>query len=141
MAQHKKLIWKRLGNSYGLICLNPDRLDKKAAKTLLRKIEVIYDDFKKPLDQRVPLLFQQWLKNTAEPLPEAFYCLLSNWFLGDGPANISIRAGLALLLWRRLFCAIPEQRLTKWRKSDAKVFYKDVFDRWWKKQQDCKDDC
>ncbi len=137
----KKLKWERLDNSFDLICLNPNQLNKQEARKLLQKIEVIYDDFKKPFDQDASILFQKWLKNDAEPLPEAFYCLLSNWFLGEGPANISIRAGLALILWRKLFCAIPDSRLTNWEVNDRKVFYKDVFEKWWENQQKCQEDC
>jgi len=136
----KKLKWERLGSSFDLTCLNSDQLDKKVAKKLLQKIEVIYDDFKKPFDKNASILFQQWLKNTTGPLPEAFYCLLSNWFLAKNAASISIRAGLALILWRKLFCAIPDSKLTNWRISERKVI-PEKFNQWWQNQVECQEDC
>ncbi len=136
----KKLKWNRFGNGFDLICLNSDQLDQKAARILLRKIKVIYDDFKKPFDEDASKLWQEWIENPRQPLQETAYCILSNWFLTESPASISIRAGLALILWHKLFCAIPDSRLTNWEISSRKVIpYK--FRQWWKKQQKCQKDC
>ena len=136
----KKLKWERLGNSFDLICLNPDDLDRKTARILLPKINVIYKDFKKPFDKCASKLWQEWIENPSQPLQEKAYCVLSNWFLGEGPAKTAIRAGLALILWHKLFCAIPDSRLTDWKISDSKVI-PCRFERWWIKQQQCQKDC
>lgn len=134
----KKLKWDRLGNGFDLICLNPDQLDQEAAKILLRKIKVIYDDFKKPFNKDASKLWQEWIENPRQPLQETTYCVLSNWFLTEScAASRSIRAGLALILWRKLFCAIPDGRLTKWEQSGSKVV-PCKFERWWNKQQKCQ---
>ncbi len=136
----KKLKWNRLGNGFDLVCLNPDQLDQKATRKLLRKIEVIYSDFKKPFDKDASKLWQEWIENPKQQLQETAYCILSNWFLTESPAaSISIRAGLSLILWRKLFCAIPGRRITDWKISDKKVIPCE-FERWWRKQQQCQKD-
>jgi len=136
----KKLKWERVDGSYDLICLNPNQLNMKTARKLLRKIEGIYADFKKQFSKKALKLWQEWIENPKQPLQEEAYCLLSNWFLVENSASISIRAGLALLLWHKLFCAIPDNRLTVWEISDEKVIPEE-FNKWWKKQLKCQEDC
>jgi len=136
----KKLQWERGDGGFDLICLNSDTLDKKMAEKLLQKIKAVYDDFKKPFSDKASELWKNWVKNPKQPLPEAAYCLLSNWFLtGSRAANISIRAGIALLLWHKLFCAIPGSRLSDPKRNGKVIPQK--FELWWENQQKCQDDC
>ena len=147
MRKYKKLQWERVANGFDLICLNPEQLDEIAVREILRKIADKYDDYHNTFSKPGKNLFIEWLEsierteNQIQPLPEAAYCLLSNWFLVSrkNRARMSICAGLALLLWHKLFCAIPEKRLT-----DPKRNYKvlpEEFALWWTKQLKCQKDC
>jgi hypothetical protein len=137
----EKLKWERADGGFDLICRNPDQLNMKDAKELLRKVDVKYEDYKRPFAKKASRLWREWIKDPRQPLQEAAYCLLSNWFLTEDPAaSISIRAGLTLLLWRKLFCAIPDIRFTDWEISGGKVI-PERFNRWWQEQVKCQDDC
>ena len=135
----KKLKWNRLGNGFNLVCLNPDQLDQKAARKLLRKIKIIYDDYKKPFSKDASKYLQEWFDQPSQVLKEAAYCLLSNWFLVECSASKSTRAFHAGNLWDALFCIRPDRRLSDWKISGRKVIPYE-FERWWKKQQQCQKD-
>jgi len=107
---------------------------------MLENVERPNPKYNKPFNKDASIYFKHWLKNTTEPLPEAFYCLLSNWFLTRCSAAKSSRAGHARQLWEALFCATPKERLTDWRISGRKVV-PDRFKQWWQKQVKCQKDC
>ena len=139
MGNYKKLIWKQVNNTFDLKLVNTQDINQKALQDMLEKVKRPNPEYNKPFNQVAYNSFKQWLKNTSESLPEAFYCLLSNWFLTRCSASKSSRAGYARQLWGVLFCATPKDRLTDWRVSNRKVIQKE-FKRWWQEQLKCQDD-
>ena len=109
-------------------------------QNLLEKVEAYYPDFEMSFSEDASNYFQQWFTHPNEPLKEAAYCLLSNWFLTGSPASKSTRASHAGNLWDALFCKKPKKRLTDWTISGRKVVPK-RFTEWWTEQQKCQNDC
>lgn len=126
----KRLQWKRPArrkDCFDLILMNPGVLDVARCRQLL---EVVQSHF----DTDASREFQRWLGNLDTPLGEQAYARLSNWFLTD--EEHSPLAEAARELWRDLFCAIPDRRLT-----DPNRDYKILRERlrlWWSKQWDCQ---
>jgi len=140
METRKKLVWRKIDDSYDLQLLNFQDVEHKALLEQLENVKRPNPEYDKKFNKKASRLFMRWLNNTTEPLPEAFYCLLSNWFLTHCSAAKSSRARYALQLWGSLFCAKPKDRLTDWRVSGEKVV-PDRFKRWWEEQMKCQEDC
>ena len=140
MGNRKKLIWKQVDKTFHLQLVNTQDVNQKVLRDMLEKVKRPNPKYNKPFNQEAYNDFKQWLENIYEPLPEAFYCLLSNWFLTHCSASKSSRAGYAKQLWEALFCATPKDRLTDWRISGRKVV-PDRFKQWWKEQNKCQEDC
>lgn len=140
MRKREKLKWDKVSGSYHLKVINYKNVNTKKLKKLLENVERPNPEYNKPFSKDASELFNRWFENPSQPLPEAAYALLSNWFLTDCSASKSSRAEHARMLWDALFCLRPNCRLTDWRISGSKVM-KHKFKRWWKKQSKCQEDC
>lgn len=132
MRKHKKLRWERVDGTFNLKVINVDEINVGNLKNLLQKVETDYPDYQKPFSKDASKYFCQWFAQPGQPLKEAAYCLLSNWFLTECSASKSTRAFHAGNLWDALFCEKPKDRLTDWRISDRKVIHQRFYS-WWKK--------
>jgi len=135
-----KLIWNQINGTFDLKVNNVNKINVCELKKLLEKVEAYYSDYKKPFSKDASKYFRQWFDSPNEPLKQAEYCLLSNWFLTGCSASKSTRAFHAINLWDALFCKRPKERLTDWRISGRKVVPK-KFAKWWIEQQRCQKDC
>ena len=136
----KKLKWERIDNSFNLQLKSLDLLDRDDVRKLLPKVYKVHYDYKKEFNQKAKKLWDEWIENPNEPLKELSYACLTNWFLNEQRgAKTTIRGGFSLLLWCKLFCAVPEERLTD-PTEDYKII-PERFNLWWPKQQKCQDDC
>jgi hypothetical protein len=135
--ESSKLIWKRIDGTFDLKVNNVDKINVSKLKKLLEKVEAS-SDYNKPFSKDASKYFQQWFTHPNEPLKEAAYCLLSNWFLTECPASKSIRAFHAINFWDALFCKKPKERLTDWTISGSKVV-PERFAKWWIEQQGCQE--
>ena len=138
MRKYKKLQWKRINGTFYLKVINVNEINSTNLKILLKKVEVDYSDYQKPFSKDASKYLRQWLEQPSQPLKEAAYCLLSNWFLTECSASKSTRAFHAGNLWDTLFCERPKCRLTNWRISGKKVV-PEKFKEWWTKQQKCQE--
>lgn len=148
MAEQKKLKWERIGDSHDLRLVNVADANRSEIKKLLQQVEKDDPDFAIPFSRNASTLFRKWLDELRHDpernrLTEKACSLLNNWFLGEGPAREKTRALHAGKLWDVLFCARPDERWTDWRISEEKVAPDKmaVWDKWWKKQQECQKDC
>ena len=139
MKESKKPKWERVGDSFDLLLTNPRNINIRKVRKLLEKVELPNPEYDKPFNKDASRLFHQWFNDPKQPLKEAPYVLLSNWFLTNCSASKSSRADHARELWDTLFCSRPDRRLTS-PKKDHKIL-KEEFDLWWPKQQKCQKDC
>jgi len=138
--ESSKLIWRQVDGTFDLKLNNADKINVSKLEKLLEKVEAYYSDYKKDFNKKASKYFRQWFDFPNEPLKEAAYCLLSNWFLTECSASKSTRAFHAINLWDTLFCKRPKERLTDWTISGSKVVPK-RFTEWWIEQQKCQEDC
>ncbi len=138
MRESEKLKWYRVGSSYHLKVINYKVVNTKKLKKLLGNVERPNPEYNKSFNKRASQLFNRWFDDPSQPLREAAYTLLSNWFLNDCSASKSTRAEHAGRLWDALFCVRPERRLTNWRISGSRVIPHE-FNLWWKKQVKCQE--
>ncbi len=141
----KKLKWERIDDSFDLKLVNTDAVHndlKRKLKELHKKVETSSANWRKDMhfNKKASDAFEKWFSDPSMPLPGYAYALLSNWFktglkfIVESPRGIS-----ALELWKSMFCAVPDNRLTD-PKKDYKILLA-KFNLWWPKQQDCQDDC
>ena len=138
--ENSKPIWKQVDGTFNLKLNNVDKINVSKLEKLLEKVEAYCPDYKKDFNKNASKYFRQWFGSPNEPLKEAAYCLLSNWFLTECSASKSTRAFHAINLWDALFCKRPKERLTVWKISGSKVVPK-RFTEWWIEQQKCQKDC
>jgi len=136
----KKLKWEQITNCFNLKLKNYKDVDIKKIRKMLEDVERPNPEYNKPFNKYASRLFHRWFDDPSQPLPEAAYTLLSNWFLTACSASKSSRAYHARRLWDALFFAEPDHRLTNWHISGRKVI-PSKFLLWWKKQTKCQEDC
>ena len=135
----KKLKWEQVIDCFDLKATNTQEINVKKLKEFLQNVKRNYPDYKKPFSKKASGLFERWFREPERPLHGSAYGLLSNWFLTSSPASKTTRAKHALDLWRALFCAMPERRLTSSKRNDK--ILKEEFNFWWPKQQKCQEVC
>jgi hypothetical protein len=134
----QKLKWERVGEGLDLRLINHKDIDTNKFRKMLENVERPNPEYDKPFSKDASQYFRQWLTQPDQPLKEAAYCLLSNWFLTKCSASKSTRAFHAGNLWDALFCERPKCRLTNWRISGRKAV-PEKFKEWWTLQQKCQE--
>ena len=121
--KHKKLKWDKVSSCFDLKLKNYKDVDIKKLRKMLEDVERPNSEYNIPFNKYASRLFHRWFDDPSQPLKEAAYCLLSNWFLTECSASQSTRAFHAGNLWYALFCERPKDRLTDWRISGRKVIH------------------
>jgi hypothetical protein len=130
------LKWKQVPGTFDLVLENPEIVDIKVINELLERIKTT-KAWGRNFNRIASSEFDKWLNDLASPLKEQSYALLSNWFLTDIKcAKESDLAKVAKELWNKLFCCVPERRLTK-PDEDYKII-KEAFDLWWHNELKCQ---
>jgi len=138
----RKLKWKRTpseDDEFALALVDPTQADVDG---LRRRLEDVCDstgvgDRRLRAEARDAL--HTWVEDISQLLPSRAFARLSNWFLTGKSGEPESNLGLAArIMWRHLFCAEPEERLTEVN-PDNSVIIPERFAAWWRKQQRCQD--